>query len=90
MLGYGHYHYRYASGREGDTGVICLASQKHHIGLYLCGCDENGTIAAQLGPKLGKVNIGVGCIRFKKLDDIDLNVLEEIVRTAADWAKKQG
>lgn len=89
MLGYGPHHYRYASGHEGDTGIVCLASQKHHIGLYLFGCEDEISLAKKYGPNLGKVKIGVGCIRFKKLTDIDLAAFEKIIRQSASWAAKK-
>ena len=82
MLGYGKHHYKYASGREGDTALVCLASQKHHISLYLCGCDKNGYLAEQNKAHSGKVSVGKSCIRFKKLEDRNLEVALELIRNS--------
>ena len=67
MLGYGKKHYKYDSGREGDTAIVCLASQKQHISLYLMACDDTGYLAEQNKARLGKVSVGKSCIRFKNL-----------------------
>lgn len=82
MIGYGTYHYRYASGREGDWSLICLASQKNYISVYIC-CVENGQYLAEgYKDKLPKASIGKSCIRFKSLSDIDLSILSEIIKNA--------
>ncbi len=49
MLGYGRYHYRYASGREGDSAVVALASQKRHISVYVSAADREGYLAERYG-----------------------------------------
>jgi len=79
MLGYGKYHYQSASRREGDTARVCLASQKQYISLYLMACDETGYLAEQNKARLGKVSIGKSCIRFKKLEDLNLEVALELI-----------
>lgn len=79
MIGYGTFHYRYASGQEGDWSVIALANQKNYVSVYLCAVDEQGQYIAEANAKrLGKVSVGKSCIRFKKLEDIDLAVLREL------------
>lgn len=75
MLGYGRYHYKYASGREGDWFIIGLASQKHYISLYV-----SYSVADQFRHQLPKADIGKACIRFKHLADVDLLVLREVVK----------
>ena len=83
MFGYGKYHYKYASGHEGDTGVVVIASQKQHIGLYL-GCSGGMEyMSAKAKEGLAKVSVGKGCIRFKKLADLDLKVAMELVKLSA-------
>lgn len=80
MLGYGPYHYRYASGREGDTAKVSLASQKNYISLYvLCMVGER-YLAEEYVERLPKANIGKSCIRFKRPEDLDLDVLRELLR----------
>jgi len=86
MLGYGLRHYKYASGREGDWPVVALASQKHHFSLYLCACDQDGYLPVQNKQRLGKVSVGKSCIRFRKLEDLDLKVAMELVKRAARLA----
>lgn len=83
MLGYGPFHYRYATGREGDTYVVSLANQKRYVSLYLCATTDDGYLAEANAERLGNVSVGKSCIRFKKLEDLDLDVLAELVRTAA-------
>ncbi len=82
MIGYGTYHYRYASGKEGDWSLVALASQKNYISVYVCAIEDGIYIAEQYKDKLPKASIGKSCIRFKKLADIDMQVLKEILKKA--------
>jgi hypothetical protein len=82
MLGYGRFHYRYTSGREGDASLVALSSRKAYISLYVLSADENGYLAEQYAARLPKASIGKSCIRFKRADDIDLDVLRELLATA--------
>jgi hypothetical protein len=90
MLGYGPYHYKYESGREGDGAIICLASQKNYISLYLCARTPKGYLAETNKARLGNVSVGKCCIRFKKLEDLNLKVAIELVQTAAELAQVPG
>jgi hypothetical protein len=90
MLGYGLYHYQYASGREGDWFVVGLASQKNYVSLYICACDKDGYLAEKNKSRLGKVCVGRSSIRFKELEDLNLKVALELVRKAAALMQKQG
>ena len=80
MLGYGKFHYKYASGREGDTAVVSLASQKNYISLYACSIVDGHYVAEKYKDRLPKASIGKSCIRFKKLEAIDLGVLAELLK----------
>jgi hypothetical protein len=84
MLGYGAFRYRYASGREGDWFVIGLASQKRYISLYVCATDGERYLAETYRDRLPKADIGKSCVRFKRLDDVDVKVLGELVGEAAE------
>lgn len=79
IIGYGSYHYKYASGREGDWMKVGLASQKNYISVYVCAVNAKGYIAEQYQDKFPKASIGRSCIRFKKLEDVDLNVLKKVI-----------
>ena len=81
MLGYGKFHYTYASGREGDWCSVALASQKNYISLYACMTDGNSYIAESYKSKLPKASIGRSCIRFKKLADVDTKVLADLLKS---------
>jgi uncharacterized protein YdhG (YjbR/CyaY superfamily) len=83
MIGYGSYHYKYDSGREGDAPIIALASQKGYISVYGCGAEIESCKRA-----MPKANFGKGCIRFKKFEDVDLKALEKIVKTAGQAKAK--
>ena len=84
MIGYGIAPYRTKSGSEGVWFKVGLASQKNHMSLYICACDENdGYLAENNKHRLGKVSVGKSCIRFKKLEQLDLDVAMELVAKAA-------
>lgn len=85
MLGYGVYHYTYASGHKADWPVIGLANQKNYISLYICARKDGKYLAEHYGNKLGKVHNGKSCIRFKRFDDLNLEEVNNIVRDAAKW-----
>lgn len=76
IIGFGRYHYRYASGREGDGAAAAFAPRKAATTVYLP--EGVGAYAEQVGC-LGPVTTGVGCLYLKDLDQIDLAVLEHIV-----------
>jgi len=76
IIGFGSYHYKYESGREGDMPVIAFSPRKAATVLYgMAGFGE----AAALLAKLGKHTTGRGCLYIKKLADVDQNVLEALV-----------
>lgn len=87
MLGYGKFHYRYASGREGDWFVAGLASQKHHLSLYICVCEKNQYLPEKNKNRLGNVSVGKSCIRFKNIGDLNLRVALALIRKAAKLVK---
>ena len=86
MIGYGRYHYRYETGREGDMLRTGFSPRKAKHSIYLMGgyCDEETAKVrdAQL-ERLGKHSRGKSCLYINKLADVDLGVLEEMI--AADW-----
>ena len=78
MLSYGTYRYRYASGREGEWFALGIASQKNYISLYAPTLNLEPYVT-----RLPKANFGRGCIRFKRVDDVDLGVIDEVIRASA-------
>jgi len=83
MLGYGRWHYKYASGREGDACCIGLASNANYISLYICAQDDKGYIPERFKKALAKARIGKACVRFKKLADLDVKALSQLIRQGA-------
>ena len=80
IIGFGEYHYKYESGREGDTMKIGFSPRKQNITLYiLLGADPENPLLK----KLGKYTTGKGCLYIKKLADIDKKVLQELINEAA-------
>jgi len=76
VVGFGQYHYRYASGREGDAPAAGFAPRKAASTVYVPeGVGAHGDLLERLGPH----TTGVGCIYIKDLHDVDLGVLETIV-----------
>lgn len=81
---YGKYRYRYGSGREGDWFLVGFASNKNYTSLYLSATTSDGRYLAETyRDRLPKASIGKSCVRFKRLADVDLHVLTELLRGAA-------
>ena len=76
IIGFGSYHYRYDSGREGDMPLISFSPRKAETVLYgMTGFSDSEALLA----KLGKHTTGKGCLYIKKLADVDQQVLEALV-----------
>jgi hypothetical protein len=78
FLSYGDYSYRSRSGQSGEWMCVAIASNKQYISLYA------GPIGLEpFAPRLPSASLGRGCIRFKRLADVDLAVIDEVVRASA-------
>jgi uncharacterized protein YdhG (YjbR/CyaY superfamily) len=85
MLGYGKFHYKYPSGREGEWMLVAVASNKNYISLYVTpAAPDGGYLAERYKEQLPKASIGKSCIRFKRLGDVDQDVLERLLRRVAE------
>lgn len=80
MLGYGPHHYRYASGREGDTAKVALASRAGSISLHVLSTVGDGDryLAEEYRERLPKADVGKSSIRFKRPADLDPEALREL------------
>lgn len=83
MLGYGPFHYQYGSGREGDWCRIALASNAAYISLYAMAADKDGYVAERFKKRLPKASIGKSCVRFKRVSDLDLSAVAELIEITA-------
>jgi hypothetical protein len=79
IIGFGAYHYKYASGHEGDMCRIGFSPRKNALSLYLTACN---TVAGPLYAALGKYKTGKGCLYIKRLSDVDLPTLTTIIADA--------
>jgi len=81
IVGFGQYHYRYESGREGDSTLVGFAARKGDFSIYLTGTYFEGQQEQRelLLGRLGRHKMGKACLYVRKLADIDLNVLEELI-----------
>lgn len=76
IIGFGSYHYRYATGREGDWFFIGFSPRKQSISIYtMCGLESDSDMLA----RLGKFKTGKSCLYINKLEDINLPVLEKLL-----------
>ncbi|HMR64556.1 MAG TPA: DUF1801 domain-containing protein [Anaerolineae bacterium] len=81
IVGFGRYHYRYASGREGDWFLTGFSPRKQNLTLYImAGFDQYEALLAQLG----KFKTGKSCLYIKKIEDIDLPTLRQLVQQSVD------
>ena len=85
IIGFGSYHYKGASGREGDWMLTGFSPRKQNLTLYLMGGFD---LHKDLLKKLGKHKTSVGCLYIKKLDDVDKKVLKALVTESVKTMKK--
>src|SRR3990172_7571192 len=85
IIGFGSYHYKGASGREGDWMLTGFSPRKQKLTLYLMGGFD---LHKDLLKKLGKYKTSVGCLYIKKLDDVDKKVLKALVTESVKTMKK--
>ena len=87
IIGFGQYHYKYASGHEGDAPIVGFSPRKAAISLYLMSCIEQKDEA--LMAKLGKYKSSVACIYINKLSDVNETVLRELIKQSYDFMKEK-
>ena len=85
IVGFGNIHLKYESGREMDWFPIGFSPRKQNLTLYLMGGLES---KKELQDKLGKHSTGKGCIHIKKLEDVDLKILNKLITTSVKMASK--
>ena len=85
IVGFGSYHYRYESGREGDSARVSFSPRKGKTSIYIMsGFEER----RDLMERLGKFKTGTACLYVKRLSDIDEAVLRELIRSSLAWIDK--
>lgn len=86
IIGFGNYHYKYDSGREGDMLLTGFSPRKSNLTLYImAGFDRYDNLMQ----RLGKHSTGKSCLYIKRLSDIDMNVLSEIISTSYEHYNKK-
>ena len=88
IVGFGSYHFKYESGREGDNCVVGFSSRKAALTLYL-GLGANFAGQEELRAKLGRHETAKGCLYVRSLADVDTTVLEKLVAAAAADKKRR-
>jgi uncharacterized protein YdhG (YjbR/CyaY superfamily) len=83
MPGYGAFNYTNYKKEEIKWPVLSMASQKNYVSVYVCAVVDGEYVAEKYKESLGKVSVGKSCIRFKKLDDLNLETFKKVVRIAA-------
>lgn len=81
IVGFGNYHYKYASGREGDYLLVGFSPRKQNLTLYVLSGAEGQDALLQ---KLGKYTTGKSCLYIKKLTDVDQGILAELIRQSVE------
>lgn len=88
IVGFDAYHYKYASGHEGDSCVVGFSPRKGDISVYLLSGYEEAKTKALLA-KLGKHKIGKACLYIRRLSEVQLPILEELVtRSVAEVRRR--
>lgn len=85
IVGFDQYHYKYASGREGDNMVTGFAPRKQDLVLYLGEHIQTSPLMA----RLGRHTIGKGCLHIKRLDEVDRTVLQQLIRESVTLLRKR-
>jgi hypothetical protein len=85
IVGFGSYHYKYESGREGDSCLVGFSSRKGDISVYLMASFPE---REELLSKLGKHKVGKGCLYVRKLSDVDAKVLAQLIAGSVKERKR--
>lgn len=85
IVGFGSYHYKYESGREGDAPLFGMAARANAITLYMGSEFEKKD---ELVAKLGKHKVGGGCFHIQKLQDVDTTILLKMIKNSIAHRKK--
>ena len=85
IVGFGAYHYKYASGREGDAPLTGFSPRKQNLTLYIMGGFEHYD---ELLKSLGKYKTGKACLYVNRLDDIDLPTLRKLIKQSMQYMQK--
>ncbi|ULT54665.1 DUF1801 domain-containing protein [Neobacillus drentensis] len=85
MIGFGSYHYKYASGHEGDAPLVGFSPRKAKISLYFA---PGETKREELLKDFGKHTSGKGCVYINKVADIDIDVLKELINQSVIFLKE--
>lgn len=83
MLGYGSFPCRNYKKEMIEWPIISLARQKNYISLYVCALEGKEYLVEKHAAELGKVSVGKSCIRFKKIEDLNLPALKKVLQLAA-------
>jgi len=86
IIGFGSYHYKYASGHEGDAPLVGFSPRKAKISLYFATGD---TQREELLQKFGKHTTGKACVYINKIEDIDVEVLKELIKQSVAFLRAQ-
>lgn len=86
IIGFGNFHYKSETGIEGDSPLLAFAPRQAKISLYI---DQDLPNRNDYLNRLGKHKLAVGCVYVNKLDDIDLEVLEEMLKDLLAYTKKK-
>jgi nucleoid DNA-binding protein len=86
IVGFGSYHYKYESGREGDAPLTGLASRANAITLYLVSDFEG---REELLSKFGKYKTDKGCVYIQRLEEIDTSILIKMVKKSIQYYQKK-
>ena len=83
MLGYGGFEYLDKRTKEMKPWpIVALANQKNYVSLYVCAINGQEYLAEKYKDQLGKVNVGRSCIRFKKLENLNLETVKKLIKEA--------
>ena len=88
IVGFDTYHYKYESGREGDSCVVGFSSRKGDISVYIMAGNEEAATKALLA-KLGKHKTAKACLYIKRMSDVDESVLEKLVAKSVASTRKR-
>jgi hypothetical protein len=87
IIGYGRYRYRGRSGAEGEWFIVGLAAQKNNLSVYVSAAEDGKSLAKTYAERLGKVKAGSGAVTFRRLSDVNLEVLVELVGRARELTR---